>query len=68
MTKSGKPSGKPNGRPPSPVQGREQVTTSMTLAIDVVEKIDRLRKGNETRRNLIERLVREVPEREAWTC
>lgn len=54
--------GRPNGRPPSPVQGRDQITTSITLAVDVIEKIDRLRKGAETRRDIIERLVREMPE------
>lgn len=54
--------GQPNGRPPKSVEGKTEITTSITLAVDVIEKIDRMRKGNETRRNLIERIVRELAE------
>lgn len=54
--------GRPNGRPPSPLQGREEITTSITLSADVIQKIDRLRKGAETRRDIIERAIRDLPE------
>lgn len=54
--------GNPNGRPPASLEGKKEITTSITLSVDVVEKIDRMRKNNETRRNVIERIVRELPE------
>lgn len=54
--------GNPNGRPAKSVEGKTEITTSITLAVDVIEKIDRMRKGNETRRNFIEQIVRELAE------
>ncbi len=55
--------GRPNGRPPSPLQGRESIDMLMkNVPIDVIEKIDRLRQGNETRKDVIVRAIREIPE------
>ena len=49
----------PNGRPPLPLEGKTAITTNITLSVDVVAKIEKLRKGAETRRDVIERIVRE---------
>lgn len=55
--------GRPNGRPPIPLQGRESADLLMkNVPADVIEKIDRLRKGAETRKDVIVRLVEEAKE------
>ena len=51
--------GKPNGRPPSPLQGRESIDMLMkNVPSDVIEKIDRLRQGNESRKDVIVCIIR----------
>jgi uncharacterized protein (DUF111 family) len=51
--------GKPNGRPPSPLQDRESTDMVMkNVPSDVIEKIDRLRQSNESRKDVIMRIIR----------
>jgi hypothetical protein len=55
--------GKPIGRPPLARKDREDtVDTHLIMPVDVIEKIDRLRQGNESRKDVLVRLVREAPE------
>lgn len=53
--------GRPNGRPTSPLQGGHDMLMK-NVPMEIMEKIDRLRKGNETRKDVILRLIQETPE------
>ncbi|HWS85053.1 MAG TPA: hypothetical protein VN207_12435 [Ktedonobacteraceae bacterium] len=53
--------GQPNGRPPLTREQREgTVDTHMNLPVDVIEKIDRMKKSNESRKDFIVRVIREL--------
>jgi hypothetical protein len=52
--------GRPNGRPPSSLEGKESIDMHMKgMPVDVIMKIDVLRQGTETRKDVIVRIVRE---------
>lgn len=60
MTRTGKPTGMPNGRPPAPLEGKTKIDMHMKdVPVDVIEKLDSLRTGNETRKDILVRIVRE---------
>lgn len=55
--------GRPNGRPAASLEGKTAIDMHMKdVPVDVIEKIDRLRKGAETRKDILVRIVREYPE------
>ncbi len=57
--------GRPNGRPPLALEGKkegETIDLHMKAPVELVEKIDRLRKGAETRKDVIVRVLREYAE------
>jgi hypothetical protein len=52
--------GRPNGRPPSSLEGKSGVDVLMkAVPVDVIEKVDSLRQGAETRKDVIVRVLRE---------
>lgn len=52
--------GRPNGRPPSSLEGKNSVDVFMkNVPVDIIEKIDGLRQGAETRKDVIVRILRE---------
>ncbi len=55
--------GRPNGRPPL-ASGDRAATVDMHIhmPVELIEKIDRLRKGAETRKDIIIRAIREIEE------
>lgn len=58
--------GRPTGRPPSRLQERAAVVDMhLHIPLDLVEKIDRLRKGDETRKDIIIRAIEELKEGQA---
>ncbi len=52
--------GRPNGRPPASLEGKTSIDMHMKdMPIDVIAKIDSLRRGAETRKDVIVRVFRE---------
>ena len=52
--------GMPNGRPPASLDGKTKIDMHMKdVPVDVIEKLDRLRTGNQTRKDILVRIVRE---------
>jgi hypothetical protein len=55
--------GNPNGRPPLAREERSSVVDiHIHVPVEIMDKIDRMRKGNETRKDVIVRLVEEAEE------
>ena len=55
--------GRPNGRSPLAREDKAgAVDFHANLLTDIIEKIDRLRRGAETRKDILMRIVREYPE------
>ena len=52
--------GRPNGRPPSSLEGKKAIDMHMKdVPVDVIEKVEKLRQGAETRKDVIVRVLRE---------
>ena len=57
--------GKPNGRPAHSLEGKTAIPLNMKdVPVDVFEKLDRLRTGKETRKDILVRIVRAYAEEE----
>lgn len=54
--------GKPNGRPPLARGNEGKVDFHVNIPSDIMDKIDRLKRSNESRKDVIVRLIREYPE------
>jgi len=57
---------RPVGRPPLSAEQKAQkegtIDTHINIPVSMIEKIDRLRKPNESRKDFIVRVLREYPE------
>jgi hypothetical protein len=55
--------GRPNGRPPASLEDKTAIDMHMKdVPVDIIEKLDRLRQGSETRKDILMRIVREYQE------
>lgn len=55
--------GRPNGRPPLAREERQNVVDMhLHVPVELIEKIDRIRKGDLTRKDVIIRALREMEE------
>ena len=55
--------GNPNGRPAASTEGKTSIDMLMkNVPIDIINKIDRLRKKPETRKDFLVRMVKELAE------
>jgi hypothetical protein len=55
--------GRPTGRPPLERENKEAVVDMhIHIPMALIEKLDRLRKGAETRKDILMRIVKEYPE------
>lgn len=55
--------GKPNGRPPKAVSQEDgTIDFHANLPADFIDKVDRLKKGAETRKDVIVRILKDYPE------
>lgn len=55
--------GRPNGRPPLAREGKQQVVDMhIHVPLELVEKIDKLREGNQTRKDFIVQAIKNLPE------
>lgn len=60
-TQQRRPAGRP---PPSPEQKAQKegtIDTHMNIPVSIIEKIDRLREPNESRKDFVVRVLREYP-------
>jgi len=61
-TQQRRPTGRPPLSPEQKAQKEETIDTHMNIPISIIEKIDRLRKPSESRKDFIVRVLREYPE------